>query len=119
MYSTVIVFDTWCVGENIILLIYCSMNTYQSVTLATVLISLCYITTQHFHINCFCKFNLKPLPYFYLKLLLTFLSNATAYSKWSILTETYVTEPIQEGYIVITMVKHAEYLSTSLWSEDG
>ncbi len=66
MYSTVIVFDTWfhTILKNIILLIYCSMNPYQSVTLATVLISLCYITTQHFHINCFCKFNLKPLPYF-------------------------------------------------------
>lgn len=62
------------------------MNTYQSVTLATVLISPCYITTQHFHINCFRKFNLKLLPYFFFfldfKLLLMFPSyTATAYSK--------------------------------------
>lgn len=35
MYHSVLVLEI-CVEENIILLIYCNMNTYQSVTLASV-----------------------------------------------------------------------------------
>ena len=43
---------------------------HTSVTSAPTLISLCYITSSNLHIDCICEFNLEPLSYFLLNVIL-------------------------------------------------